>query len=114
MQSVWGPDEVICIHPGAVPLIGFDRVMQSWQQIFGGGQSVPIRPELLHSCANDSLAVHVVREVLAAPDGEAVVLATNVYRRFSEGWKMIEHHASQPRRETLGAMSGPHHGVTLQ
>lgn len=96
MEEIWGPDDVVCIHPGSAPLIGRSAVIKSWRHIMLEGGTVTLRNELLCETLAGSIAIHVVREVLYSADREAVVLATNIYKRYSEGWKIIEHHASQP------------------
>jgi hypothetical protein len=54
----------------------------------------------------DDMAVHIVtEEIMHEGTVMAVVVATNVYRKFTHGWLMIEHHGSviqqQRRGETL-------------
>jgi ketosteroid isomerase-like protein len=52
----------------------------------------------VHRVAALGSAVHSVLEQLQVmlPDGlhQAVVMATNVYHKTPEGWRMVAHHAS--------------------
>jgi hypothetical protein len=65
--------------------------------MFASG-TIAARPE--HVCKVESLtsAMHNVIERIAlhTTDGsqEAVVVATNVYQRTPQGWRMVAHHAS--------------------
>ena len=47
---------------------------------------------------DESVAVHVLHEniTISEKPKESVVLATNVYRRTADGWRMVLHHASLP------------------
>jgi hypothetical protein len=44
----------------------------------------------------------VAEEILSSGTVTAVVLATNVYRKFDSGWLMIEHHASLVQNSSQG------------
>ena len=49
------------------------------------------------------MAVHLVEEHIATgTESEVVVLATNVYQLFEDGWLMIEHHGSVIRSQLEG------------
>ena len=56
------------------------------------------RPAQVHRVVALSSAVHSVVEQVEVmlPDGlhQAVVMATNVYHKTPEGWRMVAHHAS--------------------
>lgn len=109
MSRVWGSDEIICIHPGATPLLGREAVLDSWSRILGGGSSPRIRITLRSSKASADLAVHLVEEFISeqAVSEGAIVLATNVYIRRDSGWYLFEHHASSPQLRRARGGSGP-------
>ena len=98
MMKVWADeDAIICIHPMGPRLDGREAVAQSWQQIFAG--SAPMCFELTEvSCVLDGdLAVHCVYENIDhGPQlgQRSLVLATNIYKSTSQGWRMLVHHAS--------------------
>ncbi|MDH5179244.1 MAG: nuclear transport factor 2 family protein [Gammaproteobacteria bacterium] len=95
MASVWAEQGALCVHPGSGPIVGNAAVRRSWQHIFSNVLSPDLSYTVLSRAVSDELAVHVVREELRVDANSVVlVLATNVYRKFSGGWQMIEHHAS--------------------
>ena len=106
MMSVWAEsDDVVCIHPMGPRLTGFEAVRESWAQIFSGGSAMRIRTTEARKFDGQSVAVHSVVEVLAAPGQEGAVqsvLATNVYELTDAGWRMVVHHAS-PMPEAASA-----------
>ncbi len=95
MAALWADGDVICVHPGYGPLVGYDTVTRSWAAIFDNveGHDVEVRP--IKCTVSDELAVHVVVEKVSTNEVvAALVLATNIYRKFDQGWMMIEHHGS--------------------
>lgn len=103
-------DEIACIHPGAPRLQGHAAIRESWELIFERGP-VHIRPRHLHVTHNMMCAVHSVVEDVKRPDDpgwqEAHILATNVYLKTPQGWRMVLHHSSiapgRPAEEALAA-----------
>ncbi len=108
MKTVWADDDIICVHPGAQALSGYEPVTRSWRHIFINAELPDIRINVLRQTVNGTLAIHVVEEHISAGmnNPSAVVLATNVYKQYDAGWLMIEHHASMIR--------GNHEGRTIQ
>jgi ketosteroid isomerase-like protein len=95
MAVVWADDDVICIHPGTQAISGYDAVLRSWSNIFANDGLPEIQINLLESTATQELVVHTVEEVIATGNETyASVLATNVYRKYAEGWLMVKHHGS--------------------
>jgi ketosteroid isomerase-like protein len=96
LMALWADDEeIVCVHPGAPRLIGHAAIRSSWEAIFERG-SVHIRPMQLHAMHNLMTAVHCVIEEVAR-EGEAQdvhILATNVYLKTPQGWRIATHHAS--------------------
>ncbi|HYD79483.1 MAG TPA: nuclear transport factor 2 family protein [Paucimonas sp.] len=97
LMALWADDEeIVCIHPGALRLVGHAAIRASWAAIFKGG-GVPIHPVQLHVTHNLMTAVHSVVEEIHLPQGEQPdlhVVATNVYLKTPVGWRMVAHHAS--------------------
>jgi uncharacterized protein (TIGR02246 family) len=98
MMAVWADDDdIVCVHPGGMRLAGVEQVRESWRQIFAGGQALRFRLRHLRSIDGMSLAVHSVYEQIAVA-GESrtppPVIATNIYIRTGNGWRMFAHHAS--------------------
>lgn len=105
MSAVWSTENVLCIHPGAPPVTGREAILRSWSGILEAAGRPSIKVVLLSRLEHDGLAVHVVEEHITDPTDPTrtlKVLATNVYRREGDGWRIVEHHASVPpgtRRE---------------
>lgn len=104
MMAVWSDeDEIVCIHPQGPRLEGFAQVRESWAQILQN--SPPMRFQLTGQRAvdGDSIAIRYVNEHIYVgndKDPQFTILATNIYRRTSKGWRIILHHAS-PTPEAL-------------
>jgi uncharacterized protein (TIGR02246 family) len=98
MMAVWADDdEAVCVHPGGARVIGTAAIRASFETIFGGG-SVDVRPEGVHRLQTLGCAVHhLIERVTLQAEGKtqaAYVLATNVYLKTEQGWRMVAHHAS--------------------
>ncbi|OOG58332.1 nuclear transport factor 2 family protein [Polaromonas sp. C04] len=98
LMACWADeDEIVCIHPGGPRLIGGAAIRASFDAIFANG-SIRARPERVRRVESLASAVHslVERIEVMTPEGpgEAYVIATNVYQRFAQGWRLVAHHAS--------------------
>lgn len=98
MMEVWADDEeVVCIHPSGPRLAGYERVRESWSQIFASRQRLQVRTADQSVVQGMMFAIHSLHEVITVV-GEsrprAPVAVTNVYVRTSNGWRMLAHHAS--------------------
>jgi uncharacterized protein (TIGR02246 family) len=97
MMALWADDEdIVCIHPGAVRLVGHASIRASFEAIFERG-SVQIRPLQLHATQNPMTAIHNIIEEVKSKSGEAQdvhILCTNVYVKTPLGWRIALHHAS--------------------
>lgn len=100
MSALWADDDVVCVHPGSGIISGYEAVVRSWQHILENSQPTDIHYSLVSKSIVDDLAVHIVTEEIRNNGSVvAVVVATNVYRRFNHGWLMIEHHGSVVQQE---------------
>lgn len=103
MAALWADGDVVCIHPGSGIISGHEAVVRSWRHILEKSQPADIRYTVTRKSQSGDIAVHIVtEEMLDNGVTTALVIATNVYQRFSHGWKLIEHHGSlmqQPIRE---------------
>ncbi|NMM26445.1 MAG: nuclear transport factor 2 family protein [Glaciimonas sp.] len=97
LMAMWAEDEeIVCIHPGAPRLVGHDAIRQSWAAIFERG-NVHIRPVQLHASHSLTTAVHSIIEEVLRPQHERQdmhILATNVFIKTVQGWRIVSHHAS--------------------
>ena len=106
MKAVWAEGNVVCVHPGSGVILGHEAVTRSWKHILENSQPSEIRYTLTNKNVTNDMAVHIVtEEIMDAGEVVALVIATNVYQKFAQGWLMIEHHGSviqqQRRGETL-------------
>jgi uncharacterized protein (TIGR02246 family) len=98
LMSVWADDdEIACIHPGGPRVIGAAAIRASFEAIFANG-SIPVVPEQVHRLQALGSAVHHLAERITLQTNEgqrtAWVLATNVYLKTTQGWRLVLHHAS--------------------
>ena len=72
-----------------------DRLRRPAMRLGHGAEPPDIQVRLVSAISNETLAVHVVEEHISTGGASsAVLLATNVYRRYDTGWLMVEHHGS--------------------
>ena len=98
LMAVWSDDdEIVCVHPGGPRIVGPAAIRAAFEQVFGNG-AVDARPEKVRRLQTLDCAVHSVLERIAVmtADGpqSAWVVATNVYVKTAEGWRLAAHHAS--------------------
>jgi ketosteroid isomerase-like protein len=98
LMAVWGDDdEIVCVHPGGPRVVGAAAISQAFEAIFSNGV-IPVMPEQVHRIQAAGMAVHhlVEKITVASAEGTQVawVLATNVYFKTAQGWRMVAHHAS--------------------
>ena len=98
LMACWADeDEVVCVHPGGGRWVGLGAIRSAYEQMFTNG-SLRIRLESVRKIDSLSCAVHSVRECIEVLTSEgpdkAFVLATNVYFKTAQGWRMVAHHAS--------------------
>ena len=98
MARIWDHEaEVSCIHPGGPRLDDIDVILESWRAIFEGGQRLRFERAGVAPTTGTDVAVHCLHEVIRFGERfeqQGTVVATNVYRRTEQGWKMVIHHAS--------------------
>jgi ketosteroid isomerase-like protein len=103
LMACWASsDDIACVHPGGPRLLGMAAVRHAFETVLSNGP-VRVRLAKVHKTQYEHWAIHSVLEVveLVGNDGpqKAWVLATNVYARQPEGWRMVVHHASPGQRE---------------
>jgi len=99
LMACWADeDDIFCIHPGGPRVVGAVAIRATFEAMFAEGGAVRASPERVRKTVAVGSSVHNVLErveVLAAA-GPAVawVIATNVYHRTAQGWRLVAHHAS--------------------
>ena len=98
MMAVWAHnDSIACMHPLAAPLNGRAAVAAGWRSMFEAAGQFRVQVELAHEIREPGQVIRIVREYLVIgqeAEPRPPNLATNVYRREAEGWRMVLHHAS--------------------
>jgi ketosteroid isomerase-like protein len=110
MEAVWANDhEIQCGHPGWRILRGWKPVMESWRQIFDNTPQIRFMLTDLAVEVRGELAwVTLYENLNSSLEGQnvaATILTTNIFRRGTDGWRMIHHHGSsvaqaEPRDDT--------------
>lgn len=108
VMRVWAEeDDPVCVHPGGPRLVGAAAIRASYEQLLGGG-ALAVVPECALRTVSLGCAVHNVVERVRLPAGSgpgfACVLATNVYLRTPQGWRLVLHHASPGTLEEAGEL----------
>ncbi|MGH9888203.1 MAG: nuclear transport factor 2 family protein [bacterium] len=111
MDELWlHEDWVRCIHPGWDVLVGWERVRQSFEQIFASTRWLRVIPTAVEvQIIGEVGMVACAENITSTSDGDvgvAVAQATNLFRRTPDGWKLFHHHASPAPVHVTQAFSG--------
>ena len=98
LMAVWSDDEDIsCVHPGGPRVVGAAAIRAAFESIFSNG-AVNAQPEKVRRLQTHTCAVHSVLEHIRVMTTEGPqsgwVIATNVYVKGTQGWRLVAHHAS--------------------
>jgi uncharacterized protein (TIGR02246 family) len=98
LMTLWADDdEVVCVHPGGPRLVGAQAIRGTFEAMFASGH-IAAHPQQVRRVLALDTAVHnvVERIAISTVEGprEGFVVATNVYMRTTQGWRMVLHHAS--------------------
>jgi uncharacterized protein (TIGR02246 family) len=119
MMAVWAEDEdVLCIHPGGARVAGHAAIREVWRQMFAGGERLSVVVGQVMATQAMLMATHSVHEFISMkgePRPAHPVVATNVYIRSGNGWRMIVHHASPTTQKSVqpAASAPPQRPKTL-
>jgi len=114
LSDLWLPGEdltVSCVHPGWPVLTGRGDVLRSYALIMANTEYIQFfLTDVNVAMTGDTALVTCTENILSggpAEDGDALgplvgqlVVATNVFRRTPEGWKLWSHHGSPVLAET--------------
>ncbi len=111
VMACWADDEEIaCVSPGGPRTVGTVAVRAAFAATLATGP-VHITIEHVRRMETAVCAVHHVTEKVQAMTSEglqtAFVIATNVYLRTPQGWRMVAHHASAGMPQDLPDISEP-------
>ncbi|MEU9013819.1 nuclear transport factor 2 family protein [Streptomyces sp. NPDC048479] len=105
LSGLWLEDDISCIHPGWPLLSGRGEVLRSYALIMANTEYIQFfLTDVTVSLAGDTALVTCTENILSGGPAEEsgalgplvgqLVVATNVFRRTSDGWKMWSHHGS--------------------
>ena len=99
MEAAWEPsDRALCVHPGWQALVGWDHIKASWQGIFDNATLMHFNVQYVNVVAESDCAwVTCVENITSVLQGRASnfgILATNIFVRTPQGWRMTAHHGS--------------------
>jgi ketosteroid isomerase-like protein len=121
MERMWAHDaSATCLHPGWPLCAGWSEVRGSWATIFAntGTMRFEVADERIDVRGELAWVVCIERIRSTGPTGDAMVgaiVATNVFRKEHEAWKMVHHHGSPhvARRTQAPPPSPPRGGSVL-
>lgn len=116
VSGLWLDDDTVpvtCVHPGWPVLTGRGEVLRSYALIMANTEYIQFfLTDLKISLADDTALVTCTENILSggpAEDGAELgplvgqlVVATNVFRRTPDGWRVWSHHASPVLADTDG------------
>ena len=103
MQDLWLDDpDAVCVHPGSPPVRGTGPINRSWALVMANTPYIQFfLTDVEVSLRGDVASVTCTENVLTGdastgPDafGGAKAVATNVFVRTPDGWRLWIHHAS--------------------
>jgi ketosteroid isomerase-like protein len=98
LMACWADEEeVVCVHPGGPRVVGTLAIRAAFDAMFSNG-TIRAVPQQVRKVESLTSVVHnVLERIEVLTEGgpaHAYVLATNVYHRTAQGWRMVAHHAS--------------------
>ena len=98
LMAVWSDDdEIVCVHPGGPRVVGAAAIRASFEAMFANGV-IDAHPEKVHRVQSHASAVHSLLERIQVSTGAGPrwgwLIATNVYLKTVQGWRLVVHHAS--------------------
>ena len=98
LMACWADeDDIVCVHPGGARLVGAGAIRAAFDAMFANG-SIRAHAEKVRKIEALGASVHSVLERIEVMTEEgprhAYVIATNVYHKTVQGWRLVAHHAS--------------------
>ena len=99
METAWENSErSLCVHPGWSPLVGWASIRESWQGIFDHATLMHFNLQYVNvAIEGDCAWVTCIENITSVLQGRANnfgVLATNIFVRTAQGWRMTAHHGT--------------------
>jgi ketosteroid isomerase-like protein len=110
LMACWADeDDIVCVHPGGARLVGPAAIRANFDAMFANG-TIRAQPEKVRKVDAMAGSVHSVLERIEVLTDEgprhAYVIATNVFHKTSQGWRMVAHHASPATPHEMHEASG--------
>jgi ketosteroid isomerase-like protein len=106
LEQLWVDDAAVCVHPGLAPIHGRKAVLRSWAAMLAATPYLQfVLTDVVVEMRDGTAVVTCTENLLSATDlmpetvfagGHAV--ATNVFRRDGDTWRLWVHHASLVQR----------------
>lgn len=98
LMACWADeDDIVCVHPGGPRLVGMAAIRAAFDAMFANG-TIRAHAEKVRKVEAMGSSVHSVLERIEVMTEEgpvhAYVIATNVYHKTAQGWRMVAHHTS--------------------
>ena len=98
LMACWADeDDIACVHPGGPRLLGAGAIRAAFDAMFANG-SIRAHAEKVRKVEAMGSSIHSVLERIEVMTDEgprhAYVIATNVYHKTAQGWRLVAHHAS--------------------
>lgn len=111
LSVIWLDDEISCVHPGWPVLSGRGEVLRSYALIMANTEYIQffLTDVKVTVLGDTALVVCTENTLSSGPAEEAgelgplvgqLIVATNVFRRTEDGWKLWSHHGSPVLTET--------------
>jgi uncharacterized protein (TIGR02246 family) len=99
LMALWADDDdVFCVHPGGPRVVGPLAIRTAFEAVFAASGRIHAQPERVRRVLSIDSAVHnLVERIELQTEGgtrTGFVVATNVYLKTAQGWRMVAHHAS--------------------
>ncbi|MER6911075.1 nuclear transport factor 2 family protein [Streptomyces sp. NPDC000594] len=105
LSGLWLEDEISCVHPGWPVLSGRGEVLRSYALIMANTEYIQFfLTDVKVAVSGDTALVTCTENILSGGPAESagelgplmgqLVVATNVFRRTPDGWRIWSHHGS--------------------
>ncbi len=96
MSSMWASEHLVaCVHPGWHALYGREEVVASWRAILRSEHAPAIQYAEARAFTQGDQGFVVCIERVQGTE----LVATNVFTREPNGWKLVHHHAAPCSRK---------------
>ncbi|MDD3354428.1 nuclear transport factor 2 family protein [Zoogloea sp.] len=113
VMAIWSEEEeVVCVHPASIRLVGLYAIRESWRQVFASGARITVSTTHPVRWVSATTAVHSVHQHVHVEGDDRLhplIIATNVFSRGARGWRLVMHHAAPaPDTDNLHYHDTPH------